>query len=245
MEEAHKQGVISPNDDVNNATPAQKDWVKKRVDQLVQSGQGSEADMTGYFTRKPLKGQESFRKQKVFDDIMTGAEFGLRPISHNPIDLVKGKLAEMDKSIMANEFFRQLREEGHLKIISPYEEVPEGWVKLNDKYGTIYGPPTVKVPEWVDKNVYEGLLGFAKSLGITHARTMKFPRGPGKVPWACPTKARTLYGPNSPPKPVCLRTRLATSWTTATTSGKRLFRTRWAWAKKARKPKRSHRNNAP
>src|SRR6185437_6393136 len=93
-----------------------------------------------YFTRKPLKGRESFRKQKVFDDIMTGVEFGLKPISNNPIDLVIGKLAEMDKSVMANRFFRQVDDAGKLRIIRPGQEVPEGWVKLDDRYGTIYGP---------------------------------------------------------------------------------------------------------
>jgi len=179
MEEAEKQGMIPKNSDVNAATPAQKAWVKARVDQFIKAGTGSEADMMAYFTRRPFKGRESFRKEKVFDDIMTGAEFGLRPISNNPIDLVKGKLAEMDKSIMANEFFQHLKADGELKIINPYEETPEGWVRLNDKYGTIYGPPTVTVPEHIDKAVYEGLLDFAGKLGIKHERSMKFPPGPG------------------------------------------------------------------
>jgi hypothetical protein len=179
MEQAEQQGIIGKNFDINAVTPAQKAWVKTRLDQLLESGQGSDADMMAYFTRRPLKGRESFRKEKVFDDIMTGAEFGLRPISNNPIDLVKGKLAEMDKSIMANEFFQHLKADGELKIINPYEETPEGWVRLNDKYGTIYGPPTVTVPEHIDKTVYEGLLDFAGKLGIKHQRSMKFPPGPG------------------------------------------------------------------
>jgi hypothetical protein len=179
LDEAQKQGVLGKDSDVNNATPAQKAWVKSRVDQLLKSGQGSEADMMAYFTRRPLKGQESFRKQKVFDDVMTGAEFGLQPLSNNPIDLVKWKLAEMDRSIMANEFFQQLKTDGELKVINPYEDTPAGWVRLKDKYGTIYGPPTVTIPEHLDKAVYEGLLDFAGKLGIKHQRTMKFPPGPG------------------------------------------------------------------
>ena len=179
MEQAVKQGVIPKDADANTATPAQRAWVKARVDQFLEQGVGSDADMLAYFTKRPLKGRESFRKEKVFDDIMTAAEFGLRPVSNNPIDLVKGKLAEMDKSIMANEFFRQLKDENSLEIISPYEDVPDGWVKLNDKYGTIYGAPTVTIPEYIDKNIYEGLLDFAGKLGIKHQRSMKFPPGPG------------------------------------------------------------------
>jgi hypothetical protein len=179
MEEAEKQGIIGKNFDANAATPAQKAWIKASVDKFLEAGTGSDKDMLSYFTRRPLKGQESFRKQKVFDDIMTGAELGLRPISNNPIDLVKWKLAEMDRSIMANEYFRQLKADGEMEVISPYKQTPDGWVRLPDKYGTIYGPPTVTIPEHIDKAVYEGLLAFAGKLGIRHERSMKFPSGPG------------------------------------------------------------------
>lgn len=179
MDEAVKKGIIPQNFDPNNATAAQKAAVKTRVDELLKAGQGSDKDMLPYLTRRPMKGQEGFRKEKVFDDIMDAAEFGLKPISNNPIDLVKGKLAEMDKSVMANEEFQSLREAGKLKTVSPYEDVPEGWVRVNDKYGTIYGPPTVDVPEYLDKAVYEGLVDFAKKLGIKHERSMQFPPGQG------------------------------------------------------------------
>ena len=179
MDDAIQQGVLPKDADVNQASPQQKAWVKSRVDEYLKSGKGSEGDWIAYLSRRPMKGRETFRKEKVFDDIMTGAEFGLRPISNNPVDLVKLKLAEMDKSIMGNEFFRDRREKGRLKTINPYEDVPEGWIKLDDKYGKIYGPPTVKVPEHIDKAVYEGLVDFASTLGIKHERSMKFPSGPG------------------------------------------------------------------
>lgn len=179
MEKAKKDGRLPDDFNVNDATPEQKAAIKADVDRFLEQGKGSDKDMLSYLTRTPMKGKESFRKQKVFDDIMTGAEFGLRPISNNPIDLVKGKLAEMDKSIMANEFFQDRKAAGKLKIISPYEEVPEGWQKLNDKYGTIYGAPTVTIPEHVDKAVYEGLLEAADKIGVKHERSMKFPPGPG------------------------------------------------------------------
>lgn len=177
MADANKEGIIGEGTDVNDATKEQKQWVKERVDQYLEQGKGSDKDMLVYFTKQPMKGSESFRKQKVFDDIMTGAEFGLRPISNNPIDLVKGKLAEMDKSIMANQFFQEQQAKGKLKVISPYEEVPEGWTRINDKYGTIYGKPTVDISEHVDKSVYEGLSKAADILGIKHERSMKFPAG--------------------------------------------------------------------
>jgi hypothetical protein len=88
-------------------TTGDKEWVRNRVGELLKAGEGSDKDALNYLTRKPFKGKESFRKQKVFDDIMTGAEFGLKPISNNPIDLVQLKYAEMDRSIMANKALRE------------------------------------------------------------------------------------------------------------------------------------------
>jgi hypothetical protein len=177
MAKAKAEGRLPDNFDVNTASPEAKAAIKADVDAFLKSGKGSDLDMLSYLTRTPMKGKESFRKHKAFDDIMTGAEFGLKPISNNPIDLVKGKLAEMDRSIMANEFFQQLKSEGKLRIISPYEEVPVGWVKVNDKYGTIYGAPTVTLSEYVDKNVYEGLMKVAEGIGVKPQRVMSAGRG--------------------------------------------------------------------
>jgi len=182
MEKAVKEGTIKEGLDVNTATSEQKAAIKKDVDAFLENGTTSDKDMLSYLTRRPMQGKESFRKQKVFDDILVAAEFGLRPISNNPIDLVKGKLAEMDKSIMAHSYFADLRARGKERIINPYEEVPEGWVKVNDKHGTIYGPPTVGLEEHVDKAVYDGMMGVAKGLGIEPTRP--FSAGRGKLGYA-------------------------------------------------------------
>lgn len=173
IEQAIKDGTLKEGSDLNKASPEQKRAVKALVDQFIEDGTASDADMLSYLTRRPLSGKESFRKQKVFDDIMTGAEFGLRPISNNPIDLVKGKLAEMDKSIMAHQYFADLKARGEMQIISPYEEVPQGWSKVNDRYGTIYGKPTVEEREYVDKSVYDGLMAVAKGLSIKPERVFR------------------------------------------------------------------------
>ena len=180
LEELIKRGAIPKDIDLNAATPAQRDAVKALTDEYLKAGKGSDNDMLPYLTKRPLAGRESFRKQKVFEDIMDAEQFGLRPVSYNPIDLVKVKLAEMDRSVMMHEYVQALKGQKDLRIINPYEEVPKGWQKLDDRYGIIYGPPTVKIPEYIDKAVYEGLVGFAKSLGIKHVRSMKFPPGPGQ-----------------------------------------------------------------
>jgi len=137
-----------------------------------------------FLSRRPFKGGESFRKPKVFDDTMEGIEAGLEPISPNPIDLVMLKFAEIDRSIMANEALREFRGTGREKFLSVFKKMPEGWEKVNDKYGTVYGPPEILMREYVDKAVYDGLLKVADNLGVTHERKMN--AGRGKLGWSSP-----------------------------------------------------------
>ena len=177
MEQAKKDGIINDSFNVNNATAEQKAWIKERVDAALKDGVGSETDALPYLTKRPMEGKESFRKQKVFDDIMTATEFGLRPISNNPVDIVRLKLAEMDQNILANQYFNDLKAKDQLRIIDPYADVPDGWVKVPDKYGIIHGAPTVKMDEYVDKAVYDGLMKVSQGLGITPERLMNAGRG--------------------------------------------------------------------
>jgi N12 class adenine-specific DNA methylase len=120
--------------------------IKERTQEILkEGGKGSDKSALAYLSRRPLKGKESFRKQKVFDDIMDGVDFGLVPISPNPIDLVKLKLAEMDRSIMANRALREWEAKGDVAEVPYNRPVPEGYAKINDKYGTIWDPPSIPV----------------------------------------------------------------------------------------------------
>lgn len=128
---------------------------------------------TAFLSKRPLKGKESFRKQKVFDDIMEGIEAGLVPISNNPIDLVKLKLAEMDRSIMANRALREWEKKGDVAELPYNKPMPEGWAKINDKYGTVWGPPSV--PVW--RILREMARGVKKDLYFAEFGKEVFPSG--------------------------------------------------------------------
>jgi RNA polymerase sigma factor (sigma-70 family) len=148
MGEFREAGKLPDDFDLNAASAELKTAIKARTDELLESGQGSAKDMLSYLVRTPMKGRESFRKRKVFDDIMTAVEFGLRPISNNPADLVMGKLGEMDKSIMANQAFRTWEKKGQLVAFDnsgrPMKQElrrnfnRDDWARINDKYGTIW-----------------------------------------------------------------------------------------------------------
>ncbi len=129
-------------------TNQEKAWVKNRVKELLKVKKGSDKDGMQYLTKRPFKGKESFRKEKVFDDIMTGVEFGLEPISNNPADLILLKLAEMDRSIMANRALREWESKNDVITVNnagqPMKKAlrpgfdPTEWKKIDDPYGTIW-----------------------------------------------------------------------------------------------------------
>jgi hypothetical protein len=149
--EGIQRGAIDPETfDPNTALPQVRIAIKTRVQDLLSQGQGSDSDALKYFSRRPAKGSESFRKQKVFDDWFTGIDYGLVPESNNPLDLVTLKLAELDRSIMMNGFFREQEAKGNIMNVTlggtPMKEAdratfnPGEWTRLPDDepYGKIW-----------------------------------------------------------------------------------------------------------
>jgi hypothetical protein len=146
--EAIDQKVGDPEIDLNTWTRDQKNWVRVKTEELIKSGGGTDNSALSYLTRRPMKGKEGFRKEKIFDDVMTAAEFGLKPISNNPIELAKLKFSEMSRSILANRFLREFESKNDVINASnsgrPMKKEmqqnfdPSEWAPINDKYGTIW-----------------------------------------------------------------------------------------------------------
>jgi len=128
--------------------------------------------------KKPLEGGKSFLKRRSFEFYKDAIDAGLRPKSRNPVDTLIHKVQEMDQFIIANSFLDSLKE-SHNKIFVPAtgkSKPPKSWVRLPDEVGTVYGPPERIMPEYVDKSMYNGLLGVAKKLGVKHERKAGFGR---------------------------------------------------------------------
>jgi hypothetical protein len=126
--------------------------------------------------KRPLEGSKSFLKKRTIPTIDEGIKLGLEPISDNPVDLVLLKLREMDRYIMGQRLLRDLKNAGLVKYVRATEQMPDGYAKIDDKIATVYGPPTVKVPEYVNKSMYDALSAVAKGLGVTHERKMTLGR---------------------------------------------------------------------
>lgn len=125
--------------------------------------------------KKPLEGSKNFLKQRTIPTVKEGVDLGMEPLSTNPVEMVLAKLSEMDKYILGQRYLAEMKTKKQVKFVNVNEQAPEGYTKIDDKIFTVYGPPTVKIKEHIDRDVYEGLTKVAKSLGIKHERLMDLP----------------------------------------------------------------------
>ena len=130
---------------LNEWSAPDKAWVKTRTQELMAGGQGNDTSAAGYLVKRPMQGRESFTKQKVFDDVMTGMEFGLVPLSANPVDLFLLKALEMDRSIYFHGAIKDFKAKGDVVMNPAGRRIPPGWVKLEGRYGEVRGPYDPKI----------------------------------------------------------------------------------------------------
>lgn len=64
------------------------------------------------FSKRPLEGSKSFLKTRTFETLKDATDYGLTPVSKNPVDYVLFKSAEMDKYIMATKTLQELQKTG-------------------------------------------------------------------------------------------------------------------------------------
>lgn len=94
-----------------------------------------------YFGKRPFQGSKSFLKQRTVPTIEHGIALGLEPVSQDPVELVMLKLREMDRYVMAHLIMQEMRDKGLLVRIKATHRVPDGYGKINDSVGTIFGAP--------------------------------------------------------------------------------------------------------
>ncbi len=150
----------------------------------IQEMKGTETFIENYFPhfwedpdvasrvlgRRPLAGPASFLKERTIPTIKEGMERGLKPKTTNPVELETLKINEMLRFIKGTEIINDMKAQGLAKFVRAFEKPPEGYVKINDKIGTVYGPSRIPVWEAFDKKVRDGLNATAERLGIDHER---------------------------------------------------------------------------
>jgi len=128
-------------------------------------------------SKRPLEGSKGFTKQRIYQDFNAGLAAGLEPISDNPLDIVALSMNEMDKYIAAHTVLNQMKKDGMKVFVRNGQKAQEGFVPIDDRYGTVWGPGIVKGEEHIDKAMYEGLSQVAKDMGIKHERVVNAGRG--------------------------------------------------------------------
>jgi len=101
--------------------------------------------------RRPLEGSKSFLKQRTIEFFKDGIERELTPISWNPVKLTLMKIREMERYTMAHTTINELKHLGYIKFARMGQPMPDGFVAIDDKVGTV-----MKVNE--DSHMFE-LLG--------------------------------------------------------------------------------------
>jgi hypothetical protein len=139
--------------------------------------------VTQFLEKRPLQGSKAFTKQRTLPTFADGIAAGLKPVSENPVDLVLGKIHEMNKYLLAHQAMAELKERGLVEYFPATEKAPMGKQRINDSIATVYGKPTVTVHESFDEPLMKGLEKFAESIGVSHERMVKL-KGRGVPPTA-------------------------------------------------------------
>jgi len=149
LTEALDQGVGGDNADLSSWSAADKQLVRERAQELAAAGQGLDNEMYLHLAKRPVEGSRAFTKARVFDDIQTAQDFGLKLVSDNPIDLAYLKINEMKKYIMTHTAIKEMAKEipDSVQILPAGEQGPKGYTALLGPYGTVLQGEKAQAPE--------------------------------------------------------------------------------------------------
>lgn len=145
-------------------------WIENYFPHLWENADDAVTFIDHVMSKRSMSGPGTFLKQRSIPTLREGIEAGLEPLTTNPIDMTLLKLREMHKYLAGQQILAELKQSGMAKFVSALERGPSGLVKLDDKLGTIYGPPHVQVTEGFDKVVRGKLEAIMQELGVTHTR---------------------------------------------------------------------------
>lgn len=146
-------------------------------------------------TRAPIEGSKDFTKGRVFEDILAGIERGYNPVTTNPVELLKMKVAEYEKFLGSRKLINDLEKEGWVyNAAKEGKKIPDGYVRINDPImgGRLYADPDVAavINNHLSASAYQtiggpfsaymkvgGMLNSAQLLGVFHGAftTMEVP----------------------------------------------------------------------
>lgn len=95
--------------------------------------------IAGWYAKRPIEGSKAFLKKRSVPTVREGIANDLKPVTDNPITLTRLKLREMDKYVTAHKVLNEAKKRGLARFVRSGKVAPEGWEKINDKIGTVFG----------------------------------------------------------------------------------------------------------
>ena len=87
--------------------------------------------------RRPFEGSKGFLKKRTIPTMREGVEAGFTPVSYNPVDSAMLRVREMERYIMAHRTIQALKEQGIVKFVGTGKEIPEDFVKIDDRFADV------------------------------------------------------------------------------------------------------------
>ncbi|HEY1808841.1 MAG TPA: 2'-5' RNA ligase family protein [Acidobacteriaceae bacterium] len=109
---------------------------------VVPFGGGAQGGKTAQFakTKRPWQGDKGFMRRATLDTISEGINAGGVPVTTNPWKLFTLAQSSMMKFISAQQAWAAAKTVGLRKYVERGQQVPEGWVKINDRIADVYFP---------------------------------------------------------------------------------------------------------
>jgi hypothetical protein len=85
-----------------------------------------------FLGKRPIAGDKSFMKERVFKDYEAGIDAGFEPVSHNPVDMLMARYQSGEKLLTSLRIMKEMEDRGLAKKLANDERVPKGWSRVND-----------------------------------------------------------------------------------------------------------------
>ena len=137
-----------------------------------------DAEYASVTSKRSLKGAAKFLRPRTIDRMVEGVARGLEPVTHNPLDLLYLKVAEMQKFYYGNKILDDMKTAGIVKFASNPKKAPPGWVPLEGREFTIFTKAAEAESEAEIKanrmSVKQGVGGGATAHGIGPQRVGRY-----------------------------------------------------------------------
>lgn len=158
-----------------------KQWIENYFPHIWKDPKTATIAIGRILGKRPIEGPKSFLKKRSIPTVKEGMAQGLELVTDNPVDLTLLKIREMKRYVFAHRALNELKAAGLAKFVGARAKAPEGWGKLDDKIGTVFGEPKVTIDESFDSNLRKHLNDLLKRLGGTHQRMVNLDDGPGNA----------------------------------------------------------------